>query len=321
MPSHPLFILGVDIGGTRLRLAITDNSGQIISKRVLPSPAQEEPAVMVEAIVQTAKDLLGDVGGISFAAVGVAAPGPIDVSSSEVLSAPNLPQFGRTPLKALLERELEAAVVLENDANAAAVAEQRLGYGRNVEDMVYITVSTGIGGGIIIGGHIYHGSRGGAGELGHMIIDPGGPMCGCGRKGCWEAFASGTAIAREATRRLLSHDTSLLSKLVDGKSDILDAKMVCEAASAGDRLSLEVLDFSAFYFGLGLANVVNIFSPALIVVGGGLANSGELFISPAFKTCRAWTSPFHPDNVRLEVTCLGDDIALLGALALAGDLV
>jgi glucokinase len=320
MPSHPIFMLGVDIGGTQLRLAITDNPGHVICRRVLPSPAQEAPAIMVEAIVQTAKDLLEDVGGTSLAAVGVAAPGPIDVSNSEVLNAPNLPKFRRTPLKALLERELEAPVVLENDANAAAVAEQRLGHGRNVENMVYITVSTGIGGGIIIDGRLYHGFRGGAGEFGHMTIDPKGPLCGCGKRGCWEAFASGTAIAHEAARRLLSHDQSP-SRLADGKGDSLDARMVCEAALAGDRLSQEILNFSAFYFGVGLANVVNVFSPELVVVGGGLTNAGELFISPAFKTCRAWTFPFHADNVRLEVTYLGDDIALLGALELAGDLL
>ncbi|MFQ5872418.1 MAG: ROK family protein [Dehalococcoidia bacterium] len=313
-------LLGIDIGGTSLRLALADAPGRILGQRKIPSPAGESPEAMVKAICQCAEDLLAGVEGGTVGAVGLAAPGPVDVSLGQIMDAPNLPQFKSVPLRDMLQGEMGRPVTMENDANAAALAEHRLGCGQGVQDMLYITVSTGIGGGIIARGEVYHGARGAAGEIGHMTIQADGPSCGCGRNGCWESLASGTAIAREASHRIEAGEDTLLSDVIKNGSGRLDAQAVHQAALKGDRTSQEILQRASFYLGVGLANVVNIFNPELIVLGGGLTQMGDQFLAPAFQVCRERAFPLHVSSLRLEVTRLGDEIALLGALVLAQEL-
>ena len=275
---------------------------------------------MVDTISRIAGELLAEAGGGPLAAVGISAPGPVDSKSGTLMDPPNLPRFHTVPLRDLLSRELSAPVALENDANAAALAEHRMGSGRGVQDMVYVTISTGIGGGLIAGGRLISGARGGAGEIGHITIDVNGPPCGCGKNGCWEAMASGTAINKELVRRVRAGEDSVLAESVKRDPGLVDARAVHEAALQGDRLSNEILDKVAFYTGVGLGSVVNVLNPELVVVGGGLTGIGDRILGPAFDICRRQIFPLHNRGLRLEVSRLGDGVALLGALVLADEL-
>lgn len=196
-----------------------------------------------------------------------------------------------------------------------------MGAGQGTRDMLYVTVSTGIGAGIIAGGRLYHGARGGAGEAGHMTLLVDGPLCSCGRRGCWEALASGTAVTREATRRLHADaGSSVLARVLKRRPQGLDVRDVEKAALGGDVMSREVLDQAAFYLGVGLASLVNLLNPELIVLGGGLTRMGPRFLDPAFKVCRDMAIALHATGLRLEVTGFGDDGPLRGALLLAQEL-
>ena len=313
-------LLGIDIGGTSLRVVLAESTKRILKHRKVSSPADESPEVMVRTISRISRELLKDAGGGTLSAVGLSSPGPVDTTLGMLVNPPNLRQYQQVPLRDLLYRELEAPVRMENDANAAALAESRLGCGQGVENLVYVTVSTGIGGGIIAGGRLYHGARGGAGEVGHITIDVNGPSCGCGKHGCWESLGSGMAINREAIRRIEAGEESILAELARKDPRAVDAKAVHQAALKGDRLSNQILDRVAFYMGVGLGSVVNVFNPELVVVGGGLTQMGPRLLNPAFRICRERISPLHNVGLRLEVSRLGDDVALLGALVLAQEL-
>ena len=292
----------------------------MISRRKVASPADQDPQVMVDAISRLVGELLAEAGGGPLAAVGVSAPGPVDLKSGTLMDPPNLARFHTVPLRDLLRRELSAPVVLENDANAAALAEHRRGSGRGVQDMVYVTRSTGIGGGRIAGGRLISGARGGAGEIGHITIDVKGPPCGCGKNGCWEAMASGAAINKELVRRVRAGEDSVLAESVRRDPSLVDASAVHEAALQGDQLSNEILDKVAFYTGVGLGSVINVLNPELVVVGGGLTRIGDRILGPAFEICRQQIFPLHNKDLRLEVSRMGDQVALLGALVLAAEL-
>ncbi|MEE9248781.1 MAG: ROK family protein [Dehalococcoidia bacterium] len=317
--SHNL-ILGIDIGGTSLRLALAQSAERVLSRRKVASPADQDPQVMVDTISRLVGELLAEAGGGPLAAVGVSAPGPVDSKSGTLMDPPNLIRFHTVPLRDLLRRELSAPVALENDANAAVLAEHRMGSGQGVQDMVYVTMSTGIGGGLIAGGRLITGARGGAGEIGHITIDVKGPPCGCGKNGCWEAMASGTAINKELVRRVGAGEDSVLAESVRRDPSLVDARAVHEAALQGDQLSNDILDKVAYYTGVGLGSVVNILNPELVVVGGGLTRNGDRILGPAFEICRQQIFPLHNKGLRLEVSHMGDQVALLGALVLAAEL-
>ena len=317
--SHAL-LLGVDIGGTSLRVAIAESPENIIEKRKIPSPSDELPQVMVDTISHTARDLLDSTSGGHLSAVGLSAAGPVDTSQGRIMNPPQLHKFENVPLRDMLHNDLGAPVIMENDATAAVLAEHRLGHGQGIKNMLYITVSTGIGGGIITRGKVYHGARGGAGEVGHMTIKVDGPECGCGRRGCWESLASGSAIAREATRRLRQGEESLLRQLGADNPNNINAQIVHQVALKDDVMSKDILEKTSYYLGIGLANVVNIFNPELVVLGGGLTQMGDYLLAPAYQVCRERIFPLHAMDLRIEVTELGDEIALLGALALAEEL-
>ena len=312
-------MLGVDIGGTSMRLALAHSPQRILAQRKVPTPSKESPQVVVETISRNARQLLDEVDGSSIAVVGSTAPGPVDFEQGRVRNSPHLTQFIDVPFRDLLEEELAVPAVVDNDCNAGVLAEHRFGCGRDARNMLYITVSTGIGGGILADGEVYRGAVGAAGEVGHMAVDPDGPECGCGSSGCWEALASGTAITCEAKRRVEAGEDTSLRQVYDlGR---LDPKAVHEAARRGDKVGSEVLEGAAFYLGVGLAGIVNIFNPELIVLGGGVTQIGDDILKPAFQVCRERAFPLHAHGLRLEVTRLGDEVSMLGALAMAEELL
>jgi glucokinase len=247
--------------------------------------------------------------------VGIAAAGVLEMERGVITASPNLPGWKNVPLRDMIEEKLGVRTFLLNDANAAALGEHRFGVGRDVDDLIYITVSTGIGGGIIIGGKIYDGICGSAGEIGHMTIDINGPRCRCGNIGCLETLASGTAMAAEARKRLAQGTKSSLLELARGEPENITAKTVSEAARGGDPLALELVSRAGSYLGVGMVNLINIFNPQMIIVGGGVSRMGDMLLDPAREVVRERAFRLPAEAVRIIISELGDDAGVLGAAA------
>ena len=250
-----------------------------------------------------------------FIGLGVAAAGILDTKKGIVTTSPNLPHWRNVQLCHILAEKLGVVTYIINDANAAALGEYRFGAGRGFDNMIYLTVSTGIGGGIIVDGELYSGADGCAGELGHRTIEVDGPQCHCGNFGCLEALASGWAVVREAKTRINQGEKSSVIELVGGRLESITAETVAVAARRGDQLAANIVRDAANYLGVGLANLVNIFNPELIVIGGGLSKMGNMLLKPARKVLkeRAFTLPAR--TVRLVRARLGSNAGIIGAAA------
>lgn len=313
-------MVGVDLGGTKIRTVVATAEGEIVAGDQRPTAAAGGPEAVIERVVGSVEAALRRAGASleQIVGIGVGAPGPVDVRRGAVVMAPNLPGWRDVPLREALRQRLGVAVHLANDASVAALGEHRFGAGRGSQHMVYITVGTGIGGGLIIDGALYEGAAGGAGEVGHMVLEPQGPPCGCGARGCLEALAAGPAIARQAESALggAAGRPSLLRGLAGGLLGGVTAEMVVQAARQGDALSLEVLATAARYLGLGITNVVHLCNPELVVVGGSVAKAGELLLGPARRVLRQRGLPLLAEAVRVLPGELGDDAGTLGAVAL-----
>lgn len=313
-----LFI-GIDLGGTKIITALVDTEGRIISRDYRETEAARGPAAVMARMIDAASRVMngGGVAAAQISGVGVAAPGPIDAKSGMVTTPPNLPGWRSVPLRQWIQDELGLPTALENDANAAALAEHRFGAGRRTKHMIYVTASTGIGGGFILNGELYNGATGGAGEIGHMTILPQGPHCGCGNRGCLEALASGRAIAREARERVKCGVPTLIADLAEGDPDRISAKLVAQADAQGDIEAQEILDEAMTYLGVGMANLVNLFNPELIVIGGGLTKMGERLFDPVRRIVDRRAFRTAAQVVKVVPAQLGDDVAVLGAAAVA----
>jgi glucokinase len=247
------------------------------------------------------------------AGIGIAAAGIIDTNEGIVTTSPNLPGWRNVPLRDIIAERLGLTTYLINDASAAALGEHRFGAGKGVDNLIYLTVSTGIGGGIIIDGGLYLGADGCAGEIGHMIIETHGPQCNCGKFGCLEALASGSAMTRESVRRLNQGEKSSIIRLVDGRLESITAETVSLAAKKGDPLACDIVARAANYLGIGLANLINIFNPELIVIGGGVSKMGNILLAPTRKTVREIAFKLPARTVRIVRARLGSNAGIKGA--------
>jgi glucokinase len=311
--------IGIDVGGTKIAGAVVDAEGGIVARRLVPTESQE-PASIVSAIVKVAREL--NASAPATAAVGVGAAGLVDVKRGVILGAPNL-AYRNVPVRDTLSDRLGLPAIVDNDANVAALAEAMYGAGRDAGDQIMITVGTGIGGGIIIDGRIYRGHYGVGAELGHIVIDPDGPVCGCGNRGCWEAVASGKAIGRLARQRVEGGAGADILAAVGGDLDAITGELVGESAVAGNAFARDVLAEIGRYLGIGFASIVNIFDPEVIVVGGGAAaGSGELLLAPARDAMLAHVlGPSWRTPVRVVPAMLGNDAGVVGAAQLARELL
>ena len=311
--------LGIDLGGTKILTAVADTQGKMLSRDHSITPAIEGQKAVVKSVLESVGRALNQahVAAADLAAIGLGAPGLSNPETGILFTSPNLPGWKDVPLRDIIEKELGKKAFLINDANAAAVGELHFGAGRGARNFIYITVSTGIGGGIIINGKVYSGSAGTAGEVGHMVIDDEGPVCNCGNRGCWETLASGTALAREARHRIKAGANTSILKYADGNIDKINAEAIHEAAQAGDKLANELIARTAYYLGIGLANLINIFNPEVIVIGGGLSNIGDMLLKPAFKEAgrRAFKQAYQ--SVRFARAELGRNSGALGAATFA----
>jgi glucokinase len=299
-------ILGVDIGGTDIKLGIVDGNGAIIESGKMETGASEGPR---QAAARTAAWLSGH-GEIT--AAGIDCAGLIDGERGYLYYSPNLPGWEDTSLKDLFSDALGLPVTVDNDVNCAAWGEYVLGAGRGTKYFVCLTLGTGIGGGVIADAKLYRGWQGMAGEIGHQVIDPAGPDCVCGSRGCLEMLANASSIVARARKAIAAGAASALE---DG--DDLTAKDIAEAAAGGDRVAVEALAETGRVLGTGLANVVHLFNPEVIAVGGGVAGAGELILGPARESMRSQLMDKVLAEVRLVPAELGNNAALTGAAMMA----
>jgi glucokinase len=335
-PEHLPLVIGLDLGGTQIRTAVLRGATLLSRVGLLtgenPSPERVIPR-MYESIYQALQEAhvtLDEIAGI-----GIGAPGPLNNRTGVVFSPPNLPGWIDIPLRALFVEKFGLPIFVENDANAAALGEYMFGAGRGSKEVVYITISTGIGGGVISDGRIIEGISGTAVELGHMSIDWRGSRCNCGNIGCWESISSGTAIARRAHEVIaLGHGEELLNFALthadhgagtDTPSDVnrskqssvyINALMVAQAAQAGVPVAREIIADAAEGLGVGLVNVIHIFNPERIVLGGGVVQIGEPLLAPAKRIVQERTMLVPRQAAEIVTAELGSDVGLVGAGAL-----
>jgi glucokinase len=302
-------IITVDIGGTQLRAAVYPINGikPIRQKRIPTRDKESAHARLINLIAELKQ------ADENILAITAAAPGPTDPKLGIVLNAPNIPGWENLPLAKILSDQFNVPVYLGNDANLAALGEWRFGAGRGHHDLVYLTISTGIGGGVINDDQLLLGRRGLAAELGHVTVDPDGPFCGCGHRGHIEAFSSGTAIARYVAGQLAQGRASSLNSIPQPS-----AHDVSMAAETGDTLAVETLERAGRYMGIAIANYLHIFNPSIVVLGGGVSQCGECFYAPLRQSLKdSVFAPGYLDGDMITTAELGDDVGLLGALALA----
>ncbi|HSL46655.1 MAG TPA: ROK family protein [Anaerolineales bacterium] len=301
--------VAIDIGGTHIRVAVYEpNSITPIYHQRTRSLANE-PGVYnrleqaVEAVWPQEK----------VAAIGIASPGPLDPHTGTILATPNIPEWKNFPLTSKLSQHFGVPAYLDNDANMAGLAEWQYGAGKGHQDLVYLTISTGIGGGVISNGCLLQGFRGMGAELGHMIIDADGPLCGCGKRGHVESFSSGPSITRYVREQIEAGQESTLHA-----QPTLNAALIADAARAGDALAISAFERAGRYLGIAVANYLAIFDPSILIFGGGVSQVGDYLFKPFEESLHQHT--FHPhylDNLVITRAALGDDAGLLGALALA----
>ncbi len=314
-----MLVLGVDLGGTKILTSVVNPEGRILSWDRSATPAGQGSEGVIRAILASAERALqgGSVTIERVSAVGIGAPGLVDTKAGILFTSPNLPGWKDIPLRDIIQEKLREKAFLINDGSAAALGEHYFGAAKGVSHFIYITISTGIGGGIVIDGKVLNGFKGMAGEIGHMTIADEGPPCHCGNRGCWEALASGTALAK-AARKLIETgaDTTILN-FAEGKIDNVTAHTVQSAAEKGDPMANDLILKTAYYFGVGVANLINIFNPEMIVIGGGLSNMGERLFKPAHTVVeeRAFNRAYR--TVRFVRAALGRNSGVLGAAAFA----
>jgi glucokinase len=316
-PDH--LILGIDLGGTKILTAVVTSQGKMLSRDHSITPAAKGQDAVIQSILDSVSRALSQAKIVDsdLDAIGIGAPGLSNPETGILFTSPNLPGWRDVALRDIIEKELGKKTFLINDADAAAIGELHFGAGRGFHNFIYVTISTGIGGGVIINGKIYTGASGAAGEIGHMTIDDKGPLCNCGNRGCWEALASGTAIAREARNRIREGVRTSIQDHTDGDIKKVTAQVIHTAAEQGDSLARELIAQTGYYVGVGLANLINIFNPELIVIGGGLSHMGSMLLEPAYKVAeeRAFKEAFKA--VHFAVADLGRNSGVLGAAAFA----
>lgn len=309
-PNGQEQVFAVDLGGTYLRIALVDRCGKIHQQLKQRTPRGSSPDLIVDALAAAADKWRSN--GRRIAAASIMVPGTVDNNNAVVVQAPNLPSLTNFPLQAVLEERFGWPVLLENDANAAAVGEMWLGAARGCGDVVSVTLGTGVGGGVILDGELWRGAHGSAGEIGHTTVDPfSGLKCKCGNVGCLELFASATAIVRMTRENLPRFPKSVLN------GEELDAEKVYYAGRDGDELALSVFKKFGVYLGIGLANLINIIDPEIIVIAGGVVNGWDLFAPHMQHEVNERAVRVTAQQVQIAAAQCGDNAGLLGAARLA----
>ena len=305
-------VAAVDLGGTNLRVALVARDGRLVWRKSTPTLAQEGEKAVFERLVSALRDAVGQAGGRQVVGMGIGIAGPVRQPEGIVASTPNLRGWDNVPLKSLLESRFSFPIRIENDANLAALGEHRYGAGRGTRHMIYITVSTGIGGGVISCNKLLNGADGFASEIGHIKVMLDGPKCNCGGRGCVEALASGSGMVMRAQEAIGAGRASLLAG-----ADHITTEMVIEAARRGDSVARGVVDTAINALGHGIASLLHLFNPEMVVIGGGVSQSWDQVIAPVIpRVAQLVMMPEFARRVRIVRAQLGDAPVLLGAAAL-----
>lgn len=307
------FAIGVDVGGTNLRVAAIDSNGQIFEKIGLATEVKAGRAVVLDEMVSSVDSLRRKHEATSrVVGIGFGVPGLIYMDEGKIRESPNLPGWDNYPLRDELEQKLGTRVFLENDANAAALGEKWVGLGRDVDSLAMLTLGTGVGGGIVINGHVWHGMLGMAGELGHITVKPDGPRCGCGNSGCLEVMASATAVVRMANEAI---EQGRSEALADAKQHgvRITSKLVYEKAVGGDDAAREIFETVGRSLGIALAGLVNTFNFPLYVITGGVMAAWDLFAPAMIAEVERRSFVYRVGHTRIEPSKLGDEAGLYGA--------
>ena len=313
-------VIAVDMGGTKILAAVVNAEGDILGTAKIPTKADKGAAVVIDRIascIQKAVDK-SRVARASIQAVGIGAPGPLDPGTGIVLFAPNL-GWTDVPLKTELENRVGLPTFVDNDVNVGTLGEHAFGAGKGMSTLVGIFVGTGIGGGIIMDGELFHGASQTAGEIGHIIVKAGGPRCGCGTRGCLEALASRTAITRQLQKAIVKKGKkSILPELTGGDLKLIRSGALAKALRSNDKLTMKVFKKATKYLGVGIASIVNFLNPEMIVLGGGVVEAlDDSFLDDIAAVVADYSLPNTLSGVRIVKAQLGDDAGILGAAALA----
>ncbi len=309
-------IAGIDIGGTKIAVEIENLHGEKIGARRLPMQTEISADAIVETIFRAIKEII-EKNRSNLVAVGIGCPSPLDIEKGLVMSPSNLRNWDNFPIVEMFQNRFNVPVVLENDANAAALGEFVYGAGRGYKNIVYITVSTGIGGGIILDGEILHGVSGDAGEVGHTIVQPDGIRCNCGSVGCLETISAGVHIARRAQEKLANGEASLMSEIETDISKV-SAKTVVEALRKNDKLATEIWDETCRFLAVGIGNVITLIAPEAVIIGGGIAAAaGDLLLDPIKNLLPNLVSMVPLEKLEILPAELGSRSGVCGALVLA----
>ena len=319
MPERVLAI-GIDIGGTNTKLGIIDASGKVLHRLVIPTEEAKGGEHLMAKLITASRQLLAEpkqpLSG--FAGIGIGSPGLIDVEKGTVADCPGkIPGWTGMPVARLLSEALDLPTSIDNDVKVIARGEGWMGAGRGAKHFVCFALGTGIGGGIVIDGKLYHGASFCSAMVGHIVVEPNGPRCIRGGRGCLECFASGPSIAAEAASHIMRGVETSMEELAEGDISRIDASLVFQAAETGDPVAREIVERAGFYLGIAVVTVIHLLNPERVVIGGGVARGGKLLLEPVRRVVkeRAWQRKGF--EVEILPSELGDDAGIFGAAALA----
>ncbi len=307
--------IAIDFGGTNLRAALVTADGAILHRVNTPTRVEEGVQPVIDRMVNLAEQVISASGADPEVPVGVVAPGPLDPDEGVIYFGPNLPGWRNVPLRAILAERLGRRIVIGNDGNGAALGEAIFGAARGCRHLIHLMIGTGLGSGIIAHGQLIEGYRGLGAEVGHLPVDPYGPRCHCGGVGCLEAYVSGWALARDGEALAHSGRSEAIRRAAGGGP--VTAEMVTEAAQAGDEAARSVFESAGRALAVGLAGLVNVFNPEMIVIGGGVARAGDLLLEPLRRWLRYYAITYIVGTVRVLPSALGDNAGVYGAAARA----
>lgn len=312
------YIIGIDLGGTNTKIGIVEETtGEVISSILIKTESEKGIENTFDRITKAINEILlnNEIEKNLVIGVGLGIPGPV-INQSIVGFFANFPWEHNINVKTILEEKINIPVKLDNDVNAIAAGEMWLGAAKGYKSIVCLALGTGVGGGIIVDGKLIGGFRGAGGEIGHMVVEKNGKLCGCGHKGCLEAYCSATGLIREASSRLAVNKNNKIWELIDGDIIKLEAKHIFDAAKADDYLALDILDYAVEYLAIGVGNLINIINPEIVVIGGGVSLAGDILFDSLKIKLQSIALGISMDNLKIEPAKLGNDAGVVGAAAL-----
>ena len=319
MGDNKTLLIGVDLGGTNMRVGMVTSDGRMVHRLILPTRVTLGLDKVVERIIKAIQEVINQtiVPGNQIKGIGIGSPGTINIQSGIIISSPNFPKWKQVPLKHMIEEKLSIPTFMDNDANAFAFGEKWVGAGKEVKSLVCLTLGTGVGGGIILNGRIWHGADGMAAEIGHMTVLPDGLKCNCGNYGCLESYASASSIVRRVCNAIQSGKLTMVLDYAKGNLENITSDLVYQAALKGDELAIHIMNETATFLGIGIANLINLLNPEMIVVGGGLTNAWDIIYPVTLKEVQKRALSEMAKRVKIVRASLGDNSGIIGAAGIA----